>query len=72
MKTSSADVESRDGKPYFFLLSAKLFMADCTCSTEIELPLDAGLRTNRPVTALRPTTALDLLPLPDFDCVFIA
>ena len=48
-------------KAYFFLLCTSL-ATRLTSRIVIELPFDAGLRTKRPVAALRPATSLPCLP----------
>src|SRR5687768_9568986 len=64
MKTSSADVRSREAKRYFFLLRVPVTLLAAALASwmEIEPLFDAGVMTKRPVAALRPSTALPCLP----------
>ena len=63
---------TREANGYFFLLWTSL-ATRLTSPIVIELPLDAGLSTKRPVAALRPATRLrGLLALGEAELVEVA
>jgi hypothetical protein len=70
MKTSFGDVRLRAAKCYFFLLFRTFVTAAFASFKEIVPGFEAGLRTKRPVAALRPRMASPRLEdLPYVVCV---